>query len=131
MPSPRHLIIQGKKEQALKNLNIIARFNCKPKLHVRLVTDQEKKKLTMKRNSQSRSPSPQQTSKPEIEGNGKDEDFSESEQRSTGRQSSINVAFHESRPLIPKRRKVNGMLCFHSYFSLSTTVAVFVMFVRT
>ena len=49
MPSsPRHLVIQGKREQALKNLNIIARFNCKPKLHVKLVTDQEKEEEVLR-----------------------------------------------------------------------------------
>ena len=110
MPSsPRHLVIQGKREQALRNLNIIARFNCKPKLYVRVVTDQEKEELTMNRNSLSSSLSLQQASKPEVEGNGKYEDLSELEQRNTGRQSSIDVAFHESRPLIPKKSKVGGV----------------------
>ena len=43
--SPRYLIIKGKREQALRNINIVARINCKPKLHIKLVTDQEKAEM--------------------------------------------------------------------------------------
>ena len=46
MPSsPRYLIIKGKREQALRNINIVSRINCKPKLHIKLVTDQEKAEM--------------------------------------------------------------------------------------
>ena len=46
MPSsPRYLIIKGKREQALRNINIVARINCKSKLHIKLVTDQEKTEM--------------------------------------------------------------------------------------
>ena len=46
MPSsPRYLIIKGKREQALRNINIVARINCKSKLHIKLVTDQEKAEM--------------------------------------------------------------------------------------
>ena len=46
MPSsPRYLIIKGKREQALRNINIVARMNCKSKLHIKLVTDEEKAEI--------------------------------------------------------------------------------------
>jgi MFS family permease len=105
MPSsPRHLVIQGKKEQALKNLNIIARFNCKPKLHVRLVTDQEKEELTMKHNSSSKL-LPLQGSKTEDEGGTKSEG-SELKEENDVTQAFTEVEFHESHPLKKKKTEV-------------------------
>lgn len=43
--SPRYLISKGKKIEALRVLNIVAQFNCKPPLRVKLLTDQEKEDL--------------------------------------------------------------------------------------
>ena len=43
--SPRYLISKGKKIEALRVLNGIAKINCKPPLRVKLLTDDEKDKL--------------------------------------------------------------------------------------
>jgi MFS family permease len=39
--SARFLVLSGKKKEALRNLNLAARLNCRPKLNVELLTDEE------------------------------------------------------------------------------------------
>ena len=39
------MVLSGRKEAALRSLNIAARLNCRPKLNVKLITDEEMKEL--------------------------------------------------------------------------------------
>ena len=43
--SPRFLILHGQADKALSVLNLVARINCKPRLHGRLVTVEEKERM--------------------------------------------------------------------------------------
>ena len=43
--SPRFLILHGQADKALSVLNLVARINCKPRLHGRLVTVEEKERI--------------------------------------------------------------------------------------
>ena len=63
----------------------------------------------MKQNSRSSSLSSQEVSKSEDEKDEKCEELSDWKQENTDMQSSIDVAFHESRPLMPKKSKVSGV----------------------
>ena len=105
--SPRYLIIKGKREQALRNINIVARINCKSKLHIKLVTDEEKEEMD-KQDSLSKSSS-QQT----MESSDKDQDNGEVPGTS---EDNVSVALrslsknHESHPLIAKKSRV-CLLC--------------------
>ena len=43
------MVLSGRKEAALRSLNIAARLNCRPKLNVTLVTDEEMKELVKRK----------------------------------------------------------------------------------
>ena len=108
MPSsPRYLIIKGKREQALRNINIVARINCKPKLYIKLVTDQEK--AEMNQHDSLSKPSSEQT----MESLVKDQDNGN---LSGTNEDDVTVALHnpsktqESHPRIAKNSRV-CLLC--------------------
>ena len=65
--SPRYLIIKGKREQALRNINIVARINCKSKLHIKLVTDQEKAEIDIQDSLSEKAEDTKEVNRVEVE----------------------------------------------------------------
>ena len=109
MPSsPRYLIIKGKRKQALRNINIVARINCKSKFHIKLVTDEEKAEMMSERH----------TDRPSI--NDENDKVMDSLPNPVNNSSKSHLLVHKRTPKLKVSVRAERTLAVHLSCSIST-----------